>query len=331
MLPKTVTEAELTAIFSPYGIIKELTIIKGSQASRGCAFLKYETKAQALAAIKALHDIYKMEGSNVPLVVKWADTEKEKQVRKQQRSQVVSTMPTQQAGAYGLVPSAYSVTPSLNGYGYQAQNPYALSQYPATSLSGQSAVPGSILNVPSAAGAVPSAGYDLSTATGSAYPNVLGTTQPSSYGYTSGYTSSANVHYPAVHQTSYLSRGNTASIFQTGLSNIGMGSSVSLAPVTETPVLPQTEGPAGANLFIYHLPTEFGDQDLITTFQPYGKVISAKVYIDKNTGLSKCFGFVSYDSPEAAASAIKSMNGAPLGGKRLKVQLKRDSKLNKPY
>ena len=89
-------------------------------------------------------------------------------------------------------------------------------------------------------------------------------------------------------------------------------------------------GPEGANLFIYQIPGEFTDTDLSQTFMPFGNVISAKVFIDKMTGQSKGFGFVSYDNATSAASAISAMNGFAIGSKRLKVQLKKP-KDSKPY
>ncbi|MBA0619693.1 hypothetical protein Godav_005506, partial [Gossypium davidsonii] len=122
MLPKNVSEDEVSALFSKYGTLKDLQILRGSQqTSKGCAFLKYETKEQALAALEAINGKHKMEGSSVPLVVKWADTEKERQARRAQKAQSqASNMPNADSphpSLFGALPMGY--VPPYNGYGYQ--------------------------------------------------------------------------------------------------------------------------------------------------------------------------------------------------------------------
>jgi len=84
-----------------------------------------------------------------------------------------------------------------------------------------------------------------------------------------------------------------------------------------------TVGPQGSNLFIFNIPAEFSNEDLAVAFNPFGQVISSKVFVDKLTGESKGFGFVSYDNPTSAANAIQAMNGFQIGEKRLKVELKK--------
>ena len=69
------------------------------------------------------------------------------------------------------------------------------------------------------------------------------------------------------------------------------------------------KGPDGANLFIFHIPNHFTNLDMWHLFCHYGNLLSVRIMVEKDTGRSRGFGFVSYDSPEAAAMAIKELNG----------------------
>jgi hypothetical protein len=69
------------------------------------------------------------------------------------------------------------------------------------------------------------------------------------------------------------------------------------------------KGPDGANLFIFHIPNHFTNLDMYQLFCPYGNLLSVRIMVEKDTGRSRGFGFVSYDTPDAAALAIKELNG----------------------
>lgn len=84
------------------------------------------------------------------------------------------------------------------------------------------------------------------------------------------------------------------------------------------------QGPPGCNLFVFHIPNDMTNQDLFNYFAPYGNVISARIMVEKETGRSRGFGFVSYDNAASAEQAIKAMNGFQVGRKRLKVQHKKE-------
>lgn len=82
-------------------------------------------------------------------------------------------------------------------------------------------------------------------------------------------------------------------------------------------------GPDGCNLFIFHLPNEMTNWDLYNLFKRFGSILSVHIMINKQTGLSRGFGFVSYQNRADADNAIRAMNGFRIGNKRLKVQPKR--------
>ena len=75
----------------------------------------------------------------------------------------------------------------------------------------------------------------------------------------------------------------------------------------------------GNKLYVGNLPYGVRDNDLEQAFGAFGRVTSAKVMMERDTGRSKGFGFVEMGSDAEAQAAINGMNGQPLGGRAIVV------------
>ncbi|XP_062839335.1 CUGBP Elav-like family member 2 isoform X16 [Anolis carolinensis] len=416
MVSKKCNENDIRVMFSPFGQIEECRILRGPDGlSRGCAFVTFSTRAMAQNAIKAMHQSQTMEGCSSPIVVKFADTQKDKEQRRLQQ-QLAQQMQQLNTATWGNLTGLGGLTPQYLALLQQATSSSNLGAFSGiqqmavplcVSSAGMNALQLQNLATLAAAAAAaqtsatttnanplttttgalgaltsPVAASTANSTAGAAMNSLtsLGTLQGLA-GATVGLNNinalagtvniacgTQNLGHCRPRTTIYLPEqqrlGNVAQMLSgmaalngglgaTGLTNGTAGtmdaltqaySGIQQYAAAALPTLysqsllqqqsaagSQKEGPEGANLFIYHLPQEFGDQDILQMFMPFGNVISAKVFIDKQTNLSKCFGFVSYDNPVSAQAAIQAMNGFQIGMKRLKVQLKRSKNDSKPY
>ncbi|XP_066954420.1 CUGBP Elav-like family member 2 isoform X32 [Macrobrachium rosenbergii] len=366
MLSKRYNEQDVRVMFSGHGTIEECTVLRDANGqSKGCAFVTFSSRQCAINAIKKMHHSQTMEGCSSPLVVKFADTQKEKDAKRLQQvtqnlwnvasannlaaigPQYLALLQQQMGNSASSGATAGSLTsqmgslqqlPSLNNVSVQqllaaSQGNLATQQmFDSSGLSGLGSLGG--LNLPTSTNGSQDTNLQSLLASMNSQNTGLGM-NVQNLATLAAMTGGSSTGLQALTQpgiTLPTSPSSPFTLTDPGFPNNVTAAAASLgAAASSNPAGKQIEGPDGANLFIYHLPQEFSDQELAQAFWPFGKVISAKVFIDKQTNLSKCFGFVSYDNALDAQRAIQHMNGQQIGNKRLKVQLKRSKTDSKPY
>ncbi|XP_065276198.1 CUGBP Elav-like family member 3 isoform X33 [Emys orbicularis] len=309
MLGKQQTDEDVRKMFEPFGNIDECTVLRGPDGtSKGCAFVKFQTHAEAQAAINTLHGSRTLPGASSSLVVKFADTEKERGLRRMQQvanqlgmfspialqfgAYSAYTQLMQQQAALVAAHSAY-LNPMATMAAVQMQqmatiNPNGLIATPLTPLT-----PSSGTSTPPAIAATPVSAIPATLSVNGYSPVPTQTTgQPASEAlYTNG------VHpYPA--------QSPAAPVDPLQQAYAGMQ---------------HYTGPAAYPAAYGLVSPAFPQQPAILTQQPPPQQQQQRE------------GFVSFDNPASAQAAIQAMNGFQIGMKRLKVQLKRPKDANRPY
>ncbi|PPR87173.1 hypothetical protein GOBAR_AA33516 [Gossypium barbadense] len=79
-----------------------------------------------------------------------------------------------------------------------------------------------------------------------------------------------------------------------------------------------------SKLFVGGISFQTDDQSLKEAFSKYGEVVEARVIVDRETGRSRGFGFITYTSTEDASSALQALDGQILHGRQVRVDYAND-------
>ncbi|MEO8691736.1 MAG: RNA-binding protein [Candidatus Saccharimonas sp.] len=80
---------------------------------------------------------------------------------------------------------------------------------------------------------------------------------------------------------------------------------------------------ASQNLFVGSLAYSTTDDTLKAYFEQVGPVTSARVITDRESGRSKGFGFVEFESDDSNQPAIDKLNNSELDGRNITITLAR--------
>ena len=84
-----------------------------------------------------------------------------------------------------------------------------------------------------------------------------------------------------------------------------------------------------ASVFVGNLNYQTTEAELSAFFASAGSVLSVRIPLDRESGRPRGFGFVEFDSDEAADRAVAQCHDAELGGRRIRVN-KAESRSSRP-
>lgn len=318
MAPKSAYEEDYRAVFAPFGPLVDIYVIRDRNGfSKGCAFVKYESTKSASDATEALHDTHIMPGGFRTLVVTVADErrgphaspgrddigsgelprgvlrppsfageENDRDGGASMRGSTATSTPVPTSQTSCTIPTAPGISTSLASSishlfcgGNPPQGTYVYYPYVTPSSDQYSTNPVEkgvkpyhVFTVGSAEGVNKNRSDDAQTGCGLAPVGSL-VRAP---------------NYPrSMPEDRYGGGGG-------GVRDFGSRGVRDFGPIGPEEKgrrwAKQSVGPVGANLFVYYLPGSIADAELATTFAPFGDVLSAKVYYDRDTGESKGFG-----------------------------------------
>ncbi|XP_023365800.1 CUGBP Elav-like family member 6 isoform X26 [Otolemur garnettii] len=294
MLGKQQGEEDVRRLFQPFGHIEECTVLRSPDGtSKGCAFVKFGSQGEAQAAIQGLHGSRTMAGASSSLVVKLADTDRERALRRMQQMAGQlgafhpAPLPLGACGAYTTAilqhQAALLAAAQGPGLGPVAAVAAQMQHVAAFSLVAAPLLPAAAANSP--AGGGPGALPGLPAPIG---VNGFGPLTPQANGQPGSDT----------------------------LYNNGLSPYPAQSPGVADPL---QQAYAGMHHYAAAYPSAYAPVSTAFPQQP-----SALPQQQRE-------GFVSFDNPTSAQTAIQAMNGFQIGMKRLKVQLKRPKDANRPY
>eukprot|EP00923_Selenidium_pygospionis_P048491 GHVN01083426.1.p1 GENE.GHVN01083426.1~~GHVN01083426.1.p1 ORF type:complete len:617 (-),score=83.45 GHVN01083426.1:1821-3671(-) len=324
-VPRTMNDASLKPTFEEYGSVGDVIIIRDRAmgAHKGCAFVRMKSITQADAAIRALNNQRTLEASLGPLQVKYAQGEAERlgmpaetaAPGTDQAKLFVGSLPPSAGDAdiravfecFGQVDEVFLMRDDQRKskgcafvkFAFKEQSFHAIAM-----LNGKFTVPGSNRAIEVRFAESRKAPGADQGANGSVWQEY--------------FTQDGRAYYH--NQTTQRTQWERPPELDLGVAHVSMNENVNVAP---NAVGAQTHGPPGANVFIFHIPNQWTENDLISHFSAYGTIVSARIATDRGTGRNRGFGFVSFNDAHSSVQAVEALNGYSVSGKRLKVQIKK--------